>query len=382
MTMTLTEIQNYVVGAMFRRYGKGQKTTLTYVRTLGEEVGIDDMNFMYELVEMSWVIWYRQMIEELKGFKSVKEIVSKVWDFYDNIQPSYTAKDSTKAVFQQYSTSAPISLLAGWFCDKTEPSIEELPNDLGKMSYRNRYSVFEASAGNGLLTIWNETGECWVNELSPRRLNNLKFQHYAHTTNFDASKRYDTEGVQFDAILTNPPFGTAKKQNWTINGYAIDDLDAVMACLALGRMKDDGRAAIIIGEHTIFNYKGEVVGDSKYGRHDMSDTKRGSRQIFFDWLHHHYNVLDSINIDSRELYGKQGTIYPLNVILISERKERPFGRTPEQTAISQYSEVVGDIWQLYDRVARARERATIGGFETYETTMNQELSKLKIENKV
>lgn len=378
--MTLTEIQNYVVAAMFRRYEKGQKTTLAYVRTLGIEVGIDDMNFMYEVVEMSWVMWYRQMIQGMKGEYTAKEILAKVWDFYKDVQPTYTANDSTKKMFMQYSTSAPISVLAGWFCDNGESFVQNFKGDLGSVIYTNYYSVFEPSAGNGLLTIWSDLKECWVNELSTRRLNNLKFQRYAHITNFDASKRYDTEGVQFDAVLTNPPFGTAKKENWTINGYSISDLDAVMACLALERMKDDGRAAIIIGEHTVFNERGDIVGDSKYGRYDTSADKKGARQRFFDWLHHHYNVVDSINIDSIELYRKQGTTYPLNVILIAGRKTRPFGKTPDMSEIAHYSEVVSNIDWLYDRFATARERATNGGFETYETVMNNELLKIKMEN--
>ena len=78
-------------------------------------------------------------------------------------------------------------------------------------------------------------------------------------------------------------------------------------------MRNSGHAAIIIGGHTEWD---------EYGR-----IKSGKNRIFLSYLYSHYNVIDVINING-ELYRKQGTTYPIRLILIAGRKSEPNGYAP------------------------------------------------------
>ncbi|MFN9971633.1 MAG: hypothetical protein ACK58T_17265, partial [Phycisphaerae bacterium] len=102
----------------------------------------------------------------------------------------------------------------------------------------------EPSAGNGLLTIAGNVAHFSVNEIDTVRNQNLLTQGYREVTKLDATQVIRNK--EYDAILTNPPFGRLNEPE-EIDGYLIKDLDHLMAILAIQSMKDDGRAAIIIG---------------------------------------------------------------------------------------------------------------------------------------
>ena len=56
-----------------------------------------------------------------------------------------------------------------------------------------------------------------------------------------------------------------------------------MAIRALETMVGDGRAAIIIGGHTKWDAKGRI--------------QAGKNRLFFNFLYHHYHVIDVIQIN-------------------------------------------------------------------------------------
>jgi predicted RNA methylase len=68
-------------------------------------------------------------------------------------------------------------------------------------------SVFEPSAGNGLLTIAADPSQCTVNEIDTIRRRNLETQGYNLVMNQDATRPFKGLEKKFDAVLTNPPFG-------------------------------------------------------------------------------------------------------------------------------------------------------------------------------
>lgn len=77
-----------------------------------------------------------------------------------------------------------------------------------------------------------------------------------------------------------------------------------MAINALESMKDNGRAAIIIG------------GKTEYAKNGSLNPKD---KALLGYLYSHYNVEDVINVDG-SLYAKQGTSYPTRIILINGRR--------------------------------------------------------------
>lgn len=111
----------------------------------------------------------------------------------------------------------------------------------------------------------------------------------------------------------------------------------LMAIRGLNAMKDEGRAAIIIGNHTFYDEKGRV--------------RSGANRIFLNYLYSHYYVADIIPINGQKLYSRQGTAFNTRLILINGRKEKPEGVAPiydsyKDTPVNRFDE-------LYDRVMEA-----------------------------
>lgn len=105
-----------------------------------------------------------------------------------------------------------------------------------------------------------------------------------------------------------------------------------MAINALESMKDDGRAAIIIG------------GKTEYAKNGSLNPKD---KAFLGYLYSHYNVEDVINVDG-SLYAKQGTSYPTRIILINGRRldENAFPPVKDKAR----AETVKDYDELYKRI--------------------------------
>ena len=333
------------ISLVHTEFGKAHKLTVRDIRKFADETGLpqDDKN-LWEVTEVAWVMWYRQLIA---GIDNPELAFEKVVSFYTNTQPTFSSRDSTRKIFQQYSTSAPIAWLAGWFTDAGQ----EKP------------TVFEPSAGNGLLTIHYQPYQVDVNEIDPTRLINLRLQGFNFLSTQDASQPFPANRRHlYDAILANPPFGTLDEVNRDY-GWGFRKLDHVMVAHALETMRDDGRAAIIIGGHTEYDEKNNVI---KSGR------------SFFDWLFRHYRVVDMINIDSPKLYAKQGTTFPLRMILVAGRKTEPFGYSPSRREFPEYAEVVSDFTALYDRTKRARRLADLPEV-TLTNLLNIEREKIEME---
>jgi len=201
-------------------------------------------------------------------------------------------------------------------------------------------SFFEPSAGNGMLTIAANPQNFIVNELDAIRLKNLKLQGYKQVLNKDASKPFAEYTKKFDAIITNPPFGSIDPPIY-YDEYPIASLEQLCALRALDTMKDGGKAAIIIGGHTEWDSKGRI--------------QAGKNRIFFSYLYKNYNVDDVINIDSKKLYSRMGTGFNVRIILIDGRKQTPGGFPPlKNDAIpvtqSNSSKTISTFDELYQRI--------------------------------
>jgi hypothetical protein len=264
----------------------------TSIEKLAATFGITDKTEVKELTELAIVNRARKLAH---SNQYVREKFYDIVNLY-NSQVNLSHRTSQSILLQQYSTPAPIGFLAGVFCHL----------DKG-------VSVFEPSAGNGLLTIAANPSQCTVNEIDTIRRRNLETQDYSLVMNQDATRPFKGLDKKFDAILTNPPFGNMETEvMW--DTFPIKPLEHVMALRALDCMKGEGRAAIIIGGHTKWDEKGRI--------------QAGKNRIFFNYLYSRYNVVDIINIDGGKLYSRQGTSFDVRLILINGRKQTPSGAAP------------------------------------------------------
>jgi len=282
------------------------------IERIAASYGITDKSEVKEYTELVIVLKARNIaLSSLPLEAKYQRIV----DLYKN-QVNLSFRTSHSVLLQQYSTPAPISFLAGIFVNADA-----------------KLSVFEPSAGNGLLTIAADPVRVVVNEIDDLRRSNLEQQGFAEVLAQDATQPFAGFEKQFDAVLTNPPFGKLSKPV-KYESFSIEVLDHLMALRALDCMKDNGKTAIIIGGHTRYDRKGRV--------------QKGKNRFFFNYLFSRYNVLDIIPIDGHKLYSRQGTSFDTRLILIDGRKSKPSGTAPLKD--EERDKVVYSFEELFERV--------------------------------
>lgn len=295
------------------RLGFGQKINgIVELRKMADECGLKDVKDtdLQELAETAIVqrargIASSESTNNAEKFKRIKKL-------YEN-QPSLNQRDSERVMKQQYSTPAPYAFLADMYVKGNGKEIK---------------SALEPSAGNGMLTIGLPKDAVHVNDIDAQRLENLRRQGFKNVTSQDGTQPFADKDV--DVVVTNPPFGSAIPKEY--DGYKISSLEGQMAINALESMKDDGRAAIIIG------------GKTEYAKNGSLNPKD---KAFLGYLYSHYNVEDVINVDG-SLYAKQGTSYPTRIILINGRRldENAFPPVKDKAR----AETVKDYDELYKRI--------------------------------
>ena len=286
--------------------------SIVELRKMAERLGLKDVKDtdLQELAETAIVQRARSIAasEATDDAGKFKRIVN----LYEN-QPSLNQRDSERVMKQQYSTPAPYAFLADMYVKGNGKVIE---------------SALEPSAGNGMLTIGLPMDKVHVNDIDAQRLANLRRQGFKNVTSQDGTLPFADKDV--DVVVTNPPFGSATPKEY--DGYKISSLEGQMAINALESMKDDGRAAIIIG------------GKTEYAKNGSLNPKD---KAFLGYLYSHYNVEDVINVDG-SLYAKQGTSYPTRIILINGRRlnENAFPPVKDKAR----AETVKDYDELYKRI--------------------------------
>lgn len=282
------------------------------LRKIAERVGLKGIKDtdLQELAETAIVKRARGIASSESTNDAVK--FERIKTLYEN-QPSLNQRDSERVMKQQYSTPAPYAFLADMYVKGNGKVIE---------------SALEPSAGNGMLTIGLPMDKVHVNDIDAQRLANLRRQGFKNVTSQDGTQPFADKDV--DVVVTNPPFGSATPKEY--DGYKISSLEGQMAINALESMKDDGRAAIIIG------------GKTEYAKNGSLNPKD---KAFLGYLYSHYNVEDVINVDGG-LYAKQGTSYPTRIILINGRRlnENAFPPVKDKAR----AETVKDYDELYKRI--------------------------------
>ena len=315
-----------LIAYMHEFYAKGVRATKTQIETLGKKLAVPTGGMLWEGAELSWLLWYKSIYNEPAPFSYR---LKKMIGFWDKVQPTYAYADSSKILFQQYSTPCPIAAIVGEYTN---------------MSQAN--SVFDPSAGNGLLVMGASKDKVHANEIDKTRIKSLEFQGFATITQKNAAEPFGSGlSRKFDVVVTNPPFTSWEDQKLkkqliirqyfgSLRGLANHlRLEHLMAGLALDTMKDSGKAAIIIMGHLFFDSNGLIA---KY-------------RPFFNWLYHFYRVDDVINLNSFKLYNKQGAVARTMLILIAGRKTTPCGVAPTFKEKPHLATIVNSFEQLYYR---------------------------------
>lgn len=269
---------------------------------------------MQELVELAMTNETRKVALRYINGEKQKFGYDLILSMY-KMQPLLNARDSTRFERQQYSTPTPFGYVMGQFV-KDGKTVE---------------SVLEPSAGNGALTIAFPANTVHVNDIDERRLENLRTLGYAQVTNQDALIPFEGS---VDAVLTNPPFGSTTAKEFDDGQIKISSLEGLMAINALESMKDNGRAAIVIGGNTSYRDNGAM---------QSKDMK------LFAYLYSHYNVVDVINLNG-DMYKRNGTKYDVRIILINGRKTGPFKLIAPPVKSKARAEQINSFEELYNRV--------------------------------
>lgn len=281
------------------------------LRKIAERHGLKDIKDtdLQELAEVAIVMKARGIASSESTNDAVK--FERIKKLYEN-QPSLNQRDSERVMKQQYSTPAPYAFLADMYV-KAGMEVK---------------SALEPSAGNGMLTIGLPKDAVHVNDIDAQRLANLQRQGFKNITSQDGTQPFADKDV--DVVVTNPPFGSATPKEY--DGYKISSLEGQMAINALESMKDNGRAAIIIGGKTEYAKNGSLTPKDK---------------ALLGYLYSHYNVEDVINVDG-SLYAKQGTTYPTRIILINGRRYDENAYPPVKDKAR--AEAVKSYDELYKRI--------------------------------
>ena len=291
---------------------------------LGMEVDNDGRTdiLLQELVEYGLVRAAREVVN--KHGRDSRESYDLICKLYD-MQPTIAARSSNRIKMQQYSTPLPMAWNAAHFA----------------MSGKKDGKVLEPTAGNGMLVFAVPANQVHANELDETRLENLREQGFAQVTQQDATEPFEG-GQQYDVIIANPPFG--KRDEVEYDGKMIPGLDPQITLNALASMKDNGKAAIIIG------------GNMEYG----NNGGLKSMKPFFTYLYDHYNVKGVVDMDGK-LYSKQGTTFPTRMILIAgrrsnEERAQTAVYPPIESKAIRKADSFDDLYDIIDEVINSKEK--------------------------
>ena len=278
-----------------------------------------DKQKVKELTEYAILKVGREIVRKYEY--DVPEAYSRIVGLY-NVQPYSTHRTTLSMQLQQFSTPIPFAYLMGVFCGD---------------GYNNKI-LLEPTAGNGFLTISGIPENFIVNEIDRNRFNNLQKDNYRLALNQDALKPFPIPLKSLDGVLANPPFG-APRDGYVVDRFHITGLEQKIIVNALNYVKDDSKSAFIIGGWTEFTDKGTL------------QTFRDKN--FFGYLWHTFNVVDVIQVNG-DLYGKQGTVYPIRIVLLGGRKPTKGGFYPVRDAskdiFSEFSpHPVNTFEELYKR---------------------------------
>src|SRR5690606_29199482 len=157
------------------------------IEELAPELGAPNLGMMWEAVELSWLLWYKILYRQRLPFEYRLMEMTRFWNA---LQPTYAYSDSSKELYKQYSTPCPIGAMVAQYTGMDRAQ-----------------SIFEPSAGNGLLLVGADERRVHANEVDKTRLASLGFQGFSKITDYNAAEPFPQEMAgTYDVVVTNPPF--------------------------------------------------------------------------------------------------------------------------------------------------------------------------------
>lgn len=311
-------------------YSKGEKLDWLKAKKIAKDFNIETETEIMQACELAVVLTAREIAQ---NGNSIRQQYEEMKDLYER-QVTIRPLDTKSRVLQQYSTPCPLGYLLGRFVNKNDKFWN------GK--------ILEPSAGNGLLTIAFPPQQVCVNELDEIRVANLKNLGFSSVTNKNASNDLELAifpDKSFRGVITNPPFAKlTEKDKIERHGWQINTLDYKMAVLALDKMHNDGKAAVIVG--------GKLWNAYWKPLSERSEKKVlfGQWKTFLGYLYAQYNVVDVVYIDGDYIYQKQGTSYPIVIILIDGRNDYDEANKPRYVFDPNQDTIINTFDQLFDRI--------------------------------
>lgn len=302
--------------------GKDFKSKSDIERIAEKEFDFEDKRKVRELTEYAILFVGREIAKNYGN--DIELAYNKMVSLYGN-QPYSTHRTGTSVNLGQFSTPAPMAYLMGLYVGINESSDKV---------------YFEPTAGNGMLTVAGQPQDFVVNELDMHRYNNLLKEPYKLILNQDANKKFHFD-YKFDGLLANPPFSTTKS-DVVVGGFHINGLEQQIIVHSLTYLKNEAKIAFIIGGHTEFDEAGRI--------------KSKKDRAFLSYLFKHYYMDDVINI-SGSLYGRQGTTYPIRIILIAAKKSVAEGYYPlENKNIGKFESFSTKVIETFDELFKRTEK--------------------------
>lgn len=292
------------------QFDNGESYDWTKVQRLAKELGVNsNPQELMQACELAVVLSARRIAQnsewsEGQCFEQMKRLYQ--------LQPIISTNSSESLRLQQYSTPCPISYLAGLY-----------------VSRGNGQLYYEPTAGNGMLTVALPPDRTIVNELDTVRVANLKMNGFADVLNDDAVALADSPLAQRKYnVIMNPPFGSLKPSEYLYRDgkvadneatYTFKRLDHKIAVLTLEKFlaDDNARAAIIVGGKLAAKYN--KADDEAYW--NKQGRLQGAFGDFISYLNRAYLIDDIFYLDGK-LYGKQGTQFPIVMILVRGRRKQ------------------------------------------------------------
>ena len=240
-------------------------------------------------------------------------VFDKLVDLY-NRQPNLSTRTSTSMERQAYSTPAPLAYLA---------------SRLGRMGDEHQ-SVYEPSAGNGMLLLEVEPQNAIAGELTEDRIDGLRrvLGERARILTGDAMEA--DPGKKYSRFIANPPFGKVRDETGQVRTFDLrglegttTEIDHAMVAKGLDGMRSNGRAVLIVG-----GVKGKDADVRRKGY-------TGENRKFWKKLYDNYNVTEHFTADG-SLYTRQGAGWPVDVVVI-EGKGKSAKPYPMREAPALYS---------------------------------------------
>lgn len=297
--------------------GDSPSNLIQFKKKLAQDTGKEFKDITLEEVKQAQEQFEGALIKRAREIASsgkAKDVIyNELVELY-KAQPNLNVKSSTSVRNMAYSTPVPISYLVNLVA-----------------GVDSNTTVFEPTAGNGMLLVNNVLENTTVNELDPKRIEQLKWLGYDKIKNKDATGIFVKPNSQ-DVVIMNPPFGNFDG-NYEVRGndgdvYKLEDIDHVIAAKQLTAMNSEsGTAFLILGAN---KEAGKVQG--------------GKTGKFLNWLYNTYNVVDHIELDGN-VYSRQGAAWPVRMIAIQGKSKVTDNYAPDDGVIQRIEGKSDEILQ-------------------------------------